>query len=255
MSPTATTAAARPGCDPVPGMTARSVVLSVLLGAHPACATAGELKRLTADFGIKETTLRVALTRMVGAGDLIRSADGYRLSDRLLARQRRQDDAIDPRTRAWRGDWVMLVVTSVGTDARARAALRNTMHEKRFGELREGVWMRPDNFGMEWDADVANRVRILRARDEAPGQLAGELWDLTGWAKAGHRLLDEMATAADIPGRFVVAAATVRHLLTDPVLPDELLPADWPGARLRAAYHDFATELLERRDPLFAEAT
>ncbi|HUE34937.1 MAG TPA: PaaX domain-containing protein, C- domain protein, partial [Mycobacterium sp.] len=39
----------------MPNMTARSVVLSVLLGAHPACASAGELIRLTADFGIKET--------------------------------------------------------------------------------------------------------------------------------------------------------------------------------------------------------
>ncbi len=57
-------------------MTARSVVLSVLLGAHPAWASASELVRLTADFGIKETALRVALTRMVSAGDLVRSADG-----------------------------------------------------------------------------------------------------------------------------------------------------------------------------------
>ena len=79
------------------------MVLSVLLGAHPAWASASELIRLTADFGIKEATLRVALTRMVGAGDLIRSADGYRLSDRLLARQRRQDDAMRPRVKAWRG--------------------------------------------------------------------------------------------------------------------------------------------------------
>ena len=84
-------------------MTARSVVLSVLLGAHPASATASELLRLTADFDLKEPTVRVALTRMVGAGDLVRSADGYRLSDRLLARQRRQDDAIDPHTRPWDG--------------------------------------------------------------------------------------------------------------------------------------------------------
>src|SRR6476659_1124677 len=122
-------------------MTARSVVLSVLLGAHPAWASASELIRLTADFGIKETTLRVALTRMVSAGDLIRSADGYRLSNRLLARQRWQDDAIDPRVRAWYGDWVVLIVTSVGSDARTRAALRTAMHNKRFGELREGVWM------------------------------------------------------------------------------------------------------------------
>ena len=78
-------------------MTARSVVLSVLLGAHPAWASASELVTLTADFDIREPTLRVALTRMVGAGDLVRSADGYRLSERLLARQRRQDDALDPR--------------------------------------------------------------------------------------------------------------------------------------------------------------
>ena len=46
-------------------MTARSVVLSVLLGARPAWASAAELVRLTNDFGIKEATLRVALTRMV----------------------------------------------------------------------------------------------------------------------------------------------------------------------------------------------
>jgi phenylacetic acid degradation operon negative regulatory protein len=170
---------------------------------------------------------------MVGAGDLIRSADGYRLSDRLLARQRRQDEAMRPRVRASGKDWIMLIVTSVGTDARTRATLRNTMHDMRFGELREGVWMRPDNLDLDLDPDVRDRVRV---------------WDLPSWAATGHRLLNEMAEACDVPGRFVVAAAMVRHLLTDPMLPAELLPADWPGAPLRAAYHDFATELTERRD-------
>lgn len=232
----------------MPGMTARSVVLSVLLGAHPACASAGELIGLTADFGIKETTLRVALTRMVGAGDLIRSADGYRLADRLLARQRRQDDAMRPGTRPWQGEWLTLIVTSVGGDARTRAALRSTMHDKRFGELREGVWMRPDNLDPNVGADVAARVRILKARDDSPAQLAGELWDLPAWVRTGHRLLDEMVAARDVPGRFMVAAAMVRHLLTDPVLPAELLPADWPGKPLRTAYNDFAAELSKRRD-------
>lgn len=232
----------------MPAMTARSVVLSVLLGAHPAWATASELIQLTADFGIKETTLRVALTRMVGAGDLVRSADGYRLSDRLLARQRRQDEAMRPRTRAWHGNWHMLIVTSIGTDARTRAALRTCMHHKRFGELREGVWMRPDNLDLDLESDVAARVRMLTARDEAPADLAGQLWDLSGWTEAGHRLLGDMAAATDMPGRFVVAAAMVRHLLTDPMLPAELLPADWPCAGLRAAYHDFATAMAKRRD-------
>lgn len=229
-------------------MTARSVVLSVLLGAHPAWASAAELIRLTSDFGIKETTLRVALTRMVGAGDLIRSADGYRLSDRLLARQRRQDDAMRPQLRPWRGYWTTLIVTSVGTDARTRAALRTTLHHQRFGELREGVWMRPDNLDLDLDADVRARVRIVWARDDAPAELAGRLWDLPSWARTGHRLLGEMSAASDVPRRFVLAAAMVRHLLTDPVLPADLLPAEWPGAELRSAYNDFAADLTDRRD-------
>ena len=229
-------------------MTARSVVLSVLLGAHPAWATAAELVRLTGDFGIRESTLRVALTRMVSAGDLIRSADGYRLSDRLLARQRRQDEAISLRTRPWRGSWTTLIVTSIGTDARTRAMLRTTLHDKRFGELREGVWMRPDNLELELDPDVRALLRVVTARDEAPAELAGQLWDLPGWSEAGHRMLDEMAAASDIPGRFMVAAAMVRHLLSDPMLPAELLPDDWPGAHVRAAYHDFAAELTKRRN-------
>jgi phenylacetic acid degradation operon negative regulatory protein len=237
-------------------MTARSVVLSVLLGAHPAWASAGELIRLTDDFGIKEATLRVALTRMVSAGDLVRSADGYRLSERLLARQRRQDDAMRPQLRPWRGSWTTLIVTSIGTDPRTRAALRTTLHDKRFGELREGVWMRPDNLELDLDAHLRSRLRILQARDDAPAELAGQLWDLMAWARTGHRLLAEMSAAVDVPARFVVAAGIVRHLLTDPVLPDELLPADWPGTRLRAAYNDFAAELTERRDSIrLVEAT
>ena len=229
-------------------MTARSVVLSVMLGAHPACATAAELIRLTADFGIREPTVRVALTRMVAAGDLVRSEDGYRLSERLLTRQRRQDDAISPRSRAWDGSWTTLIVTSVGGDARTRSALRNALQDKRFGELREGVWLRPANVDVELGEEIATRVRVLSSRDLAPAELAATLWDLTGWAQKGRHMLSEMAAAQDVPGRFVVAAAIVRHLLTDPVLPAELLPAGWPGAALRAAYHDFAAEMIARRD-------
>lgn len=229
-------------------MTGRSVVLSVLLGAHPAWATAGELLRLTSDFGIRESTVRVALTRMVGSGDLVRSEDGYRLSDRLLARQRRQDDAINPRRRSWDGMWTTLVVTSVGTEPRTRAALRNTLHNKRFAELREGVWMRPDNVAVELGDEVTERVRLLCARDEAPAELAARLWDLPAWASTGRELLTAMAQTADVPGRFAIAASMVRHLLADPVLPDELLPDGWPGAALRTAYQDFAAGLVARRD-------
>lgn len=229
-------------------MTARSVVLSVLLGAHPASATAAELIRLTADFDIKEATLRVALTRMVSTGDLVRCEGGYRLSDRLLARQRRQDDAINPHLRAWDGTWTTLVITSVGIDARTRAALRATLQQNRFAQLREGVWLRPDNVKIILPDEVLSRVRVLHGYDDDPAELAGLLWDLPAWAATGGELLVDMSAAADVPGRFVAAAGMVRHLLTDPVLPDELLPDGWPGAALRDSYAQFAAELVARRN-------
>ena len=49
----------------------------------------------------------------------------------------------------------------------------------------------------------------------------------------------------------------VRHLLTDPVLPDELLPDGLARrTQLRQAYHDFAAELVARRDDIeLMEAT
>lgn len=237
-----------PPASDIKRLTARSVVLSVLLGAHPAWASAAELVRLTADFDIREQTLRVALTRMVGAGDLVRSADGYRLADRLLARQRRQDAAIDPQTKPWDGSWITVLITTVGADARTRADLRNDLVQNRFGELREGVWLRPDNLAAGVPAEVATNARILASRDDDPKQLAAALWDLPGWAAAARRLRGEIDTATDIPGRFVAAAAIVRHLLTDPVLPDELLPDPWPGDDLRRGYADFAAELVARRD-------
>ncbi|WP_110788946.1 PaaX family transcriptional regulator C-terminal domain-containing protein [Mycolicibacterium llatzerense] len=229
-------------------MTARSVVLSVLLGAHPAWASAAELVRLTSDFDIKEQTLRVALTRMVSAGDLVRSADGYRLADRLLARQRRQDAAIDPKTRPWHGDWVTVVITTVGADARTRADLRNDLLQNRFAELREGVWLRPANLAGDLPEEVTANARVLTSRDDDPAGLAAVLWDLPAWIITARQLLGEIGSAPDVPGRFVAAAAIVRHLLADPVLPAELLPDGWPGTQLRQAYSDFAAELTGRRD-------
>ena len=59
-----------------------------------------------------------------------------------------------------------------------------------------------------------------------------------------------MAAAADVPGRFVAAAAMVRHLLTDPVLPDELLPRRLARApRCGTPMHEFAAELVGATKP------
>lgn len=118
-------------------LSARSVVLSLLLGTHPPELPVRDLLCAVEPLGVAGSTLRAALSRMVAAGDL-RSTDAvYRLSDRLLERQRRQDAAVHPETRPWDGDWEMTVVTATGRGPAERAELRGELTALRLAELRE----------------------------------------------------------------------------------------------------------------------
>ncbi|CAM5337770.1 PaaX family transcriptional regulator C-terminal domain-containing protein [Streptomyces abikoensis] len=227
-------------------LTARSVVLSTLLGHHPPALPARALVRVGELFGTAEGTVRTALTRMVAAGDLEQHDGTYRLTDRLAARQARQDDSRAPRTRRWDGGWEIAVVTADRRSAPDRAALRQAMAALRLGELREGCWMRPANLLREPERDrprvVAEQCALFTGAPEGdPAELAAALWDLDGWAGRARALeaaLREDRTA-DLAGRFTVSAAVLRHLLADPVLPEALLPADWPGEELRRRYEAF----------------
>ncbi|MEU6772537.1 PaaX family transcriptional regulator C-terminal domain-containing protein [Streptomyces sp. NPDC046759] len=225
-------------------LSARSVVLSLLLGAHPAELPVKDLVRLVEPFGVGGATLRAALSRMVTAGDLRRTDAVYRLSDRLLARQRRQDDALRPTTRAWDGDWEMVVITATGRGPAERADLRARLTALRLAELREGVWLRPANLDRALPGTLGSVARTYTARpDEPPHDLVARLWPLDTWAATARRLLAHAAAARSPAARLTAYAAAVRHLLTDPVLPPGLLPADWPGEALRTAYAGYQREL------------
>ncbi|MGW7424547.1 PaaX family transcriptional regulator C-terminal domain-containing protein [Streptomyces sp. NPDC054813] len=228
-------------------LSARSVVLSLLLGTHPPRLPVKDLLRLVEPFGVGGSALRAALSRMTAAGDLRRTDDAvYGLSDRLLARQRRQDEAVRPRTRAWDGDWEMLIITTTGRGPAERADLRTRLTALRLAELREGVWLRPANLTRPLPDEVLAIAEPCTARpSRAAPELAAHLWPLTTWADTARALLTRAAESPRPPDRLTLFAAAVRHLLTDPVLPPELLPADWPGDRLRTAYAAYRAELGE----------
>lgn len=228
----------------LPPLSARSVVLSLLLGSHPPELAAKDLVRGVEPFGVGGSTVRAALSRMVTSGDLRRTDGVYRLSDRLLERQRRQDDAVHPDTRAWDGGWEMAVITATGRGPADRAELRARLGALRLAELREGVWLRPANLGRPWPADLEDVVRYFTARPGTPARdLAAGLWPLAAWARTARVLLAHVEGTHRPADRFTALAAVVRHLLADPVLPAGLLPADWPGPALRTAYGRYRREL------------
>ena len=230
-------------------LTARSVVASTLLGVRPPRLPVRSLVASAALFDIAGGTVRTALSRMVAAGELVVDDGWYALAGPFLARRERQDESRTGATAEWDGDWEMAVVDGGRRAAADRSALRDATHALRLAEVREGVWLRPANLEPgrlpEARRVVAAQCRTFVARpDEAPAALAARLWDLAGWADAARhheRVLAELAPrigadpAALRPG-FLALAAVLRHLQADPLLPIELLAADWPGPVLRSAH-------------------
>jgi phenylacetic acid degradation operon negative regulatory protein len=199
-------------------------------------------------FGINENTARTALSRMAAAGEVVAEDARYRLTGRLLDRQRRQDEGRHPRLRRWNGRWRLAIVTEDRRTAADRAELRAALTRLRLAEWREGVWARPDNLDLAPDGLAAEHCSWAVADLEAApvlrsgGRSGTGLWDVDAWAKEGRDLLDELRVRPTIdtlaPG-FVLSAAVLRHLAADPLLPDELLPIDWPGDELRRVYDEW----------------
>lgn len=221
-------------------LTARSVLASTLLGLDPPTLAVRRLVETATLFGISEGSARTALSRMAAAGEVVAEDGRYRLTGRLLDRQRRQDEGRRPRLRPWDGRWRMAVVTGSRRTAADRADLRAALGRMRLAELREGTWLRPDNLDLAPTGLAAEHCTWLVADPDAPLD-PGELWDLGRWATEARGLLDELAAvtledAGDLAPGFVTAAAVLRHLAADPLLPVELLPAGWPGEELRARY-------------------
>jgi phenylacetic acid degradation operon negative regulatory protein len=115
----------------------------------------------------------------------------------------------------------------------------------RLAELREGVWLRPANIDVELPDGWADGVeRIDGTIDTDAASLAARLWDLDGWAGQARELLARFdATSPDDPDLlapgFELAATALRHLQSDPLLPPEILPTDWPGDTLRHVNADW----------------
>jgi phenylacetic acid degradation operon negative regulatory protein len=229
-------------------LSARSVALTLMLGARPPRLSARDLTSLGEMFGISAATMRVALSRMVAAGDLVVSDAIYTLAPHHLERQTVTENLLHPRRRPYTGRWRMAVVVDRGRSAAQRAALRARMAQDRFAELREGVWVRPDNLHLPaetGDAESDGRAGLQRFTTvpEDDRALTRQVWDLPAWTSEAHRLLDALAPQASPIDRLTAAAATVRHLCTDPALPEELRPEQWPADELRWAYEDYGNEV------------
>lgn len=228
-------------------LNARSLALSALLGTHPPQLPASSFVALAELFDIPGGTMRTALSRMLANREIVREGSRYRLAGRLLERQRSQDAGRQPPAIDWDGNWHMIVTASDQRRSAERRNFRSLMANHRFGELRPDIWMRPTNLdrpptNAEWICSTGRLDGI------DPATLVGRLWDLPAIAHQANtslQHLEQLTASTDwndvrsIPDVFTVSATVVRFLRSEPLLPDELTPADWPVAELRVRYDRF----------------
>lgn len=224
-------------------LTARSLILTALLGSHPLQLPVRALVSLASLFDVSEGTVRTALSRMSVTGEVHAEAGCYTLGERMRRRQTAQDAALRGPEEPWDGTWWIAVVDAGPRSVAERRSFRSLMAEHRMGELRPEVWLRPANV-----PGPTGAPGVLLSRGSVDGRPAGvlarQLWDLDALAASSRQLseLAEHALERLEPGNplvmkdtFLVAVATVRFLRGNPQLPLAIVGDEGAVPRLRAA--------------------
>ena len=230
--------------------TAKSLTLDLLSSLRGGAMPVAALVSAAGLFGIDENALRVAIARLLSAGQIARDERGqYRLGEAAHAIDRRVLGwrSAEQRTARWSGGWWLVRSGTLPPPrSRERQAREHALRMLGFRELSSGMFLRPDNLraslaelhgelrelGLEADALLAQ----VRELDPASDARARRLWKRDGFALAYRRSLEELAASearlARLPEdeamveSFVLGGRVIRELVLDPLLPDPLAPED-----------------------------
>jgi len=219
---------------------------------------------LLREFGLSESAARAAIQRAAGRGLVVTSKNGRRTAygvpartHRLVIGHLRRLLEFGAGDRNWDGRWTFAMFSVPEARREDRRTLRSRLRWLGFGPLYDGVWVSP------WDrADDAlhvlhtlgvgtatvTRAEVSRSTPEAGNPL--HAWDLRALRQAYADFIDryarvrERVCAGDVGPRQALVERT-RIMTewrefpdTDPDLPAELLPADWPRLHARRCFLD-----------------
>lgn len=241
-------------------------------------APVAALVQLLEPVGIAAPAVRTAVSRMVLQGWLepvaLPAGPGYAATAKAV---RRLDYAAEriyrTRPRTWDGRWHLVFVDPMRERAH-RARVRSGLSWMGYAELADGTWVSPWPRPELDDLLRAEQVVASRATavDFDPPDRPARAWDLDSlgreyaeWlAAARTRVLPAAAEKADpdraaFAARFRLVHEWRLFLFRDPALPDQLLPAEWPGraaaahfdaeaARLKPGADRFVDRCLDRSD-------
>jgi phenylacetic acid degradation operon negative regulatory protein len=213
----------------------------------------GSLIQLAGPFGLNERLVRTATARLAQEGWLearrVGKRSEYRLTDVGRVRFGEATERIyGPPSAAWSGRWQLIILPALTAAARQR--LRKELAWQGFGEISSGVFAHPeapsssadtllDRIGLPpgtlvFDADLAAPA--------ASPTLVSLGWDLKDLAQRYRRFaarfdraLEALRAPPDPETGYVLRTLLIHEYrrlhLRDPLLPERLLPPEWPGIR------------------------
>ncbi|NGO11513.1 PaaX family transcriptional regulator [Streptomyces sp. HC44] len=257
-----------PDSPDTPQLRPQSLVLAFfgnhVLDEGDLCVYSGSIIDVLARVGTGEQAVRSTLTRMVNRGLLRRQREGRKMFFGLTPQAVRiledggqriwRDGAVNE---DWDGTWTLLGFSFPESWQRQRHDLRSQLTWSGFGALYSGLWIAPgrvDVHGIVSELGLASHVKVFHARaDEFTdvGLMIRESWDLESVASrysafdkrwsAG----DGVASADPIATRLRLVAEWLRIIRTDPRLPVQHLPAEWPARQAQETFRRIARETAE----------
>ncbi|MGP4029422.1 PaaX family transcriptional regulator [Actinomadura sp. 3N407] len=223
---------------------------------------------LLGDLGVAEAAGRATLARMTRKGLLTRVREGrtarFFLSpwaEDLLREAKPRVDSPAPFTHP-NGEWTLLSYSMPESRRDLRHQIRARLIWAGFGGLRDGLWIAPGRVdiatvfeGPEFAemAELADGFYSVPVEGTDVPKLLHRAWDVDA-IRAEHESFlatwtpDRRQTGRPLTRLTLLGADWLQLLRTDPGLPAEHLPDDWPAAKSTALYR-------ERFDALEPDAT
>jgi phenylacetic acid degradation operon negative regulatory protein len=238
----------------------KSLVMTIFgdaIAPHGGSVWLGSLIELLAPFGVNDRLLRTSVFRLAQEGWLVASRERRRSAYAILPQAQPRFERAYRRIYAplevhWDGNWTLLLAAGGQVEAPLRAALRKELLWEGYAQVTAGVFGHPAG-DTEVLQDILRRLgaegKLFACRaTELPGvagrplpELVGDGWDLSGVSGGYQQFIDQfeplqaMVAALAPEQAFVIRTLLIhayrRVQLHDPMLPVELLPDPWPGAR------------------------
>ena len=239
----------------------KSLVMTIFgdaIAPHGGTVWLGSLIELLAPFGVNDRLLRTSVFRLAQEGWLQASRErrrsAYAILPQALPRFERACRRIyAPLEVHWDGSWTLLLATGAALEAPLRAALRKELLWEGYAPVSAGVFGHPaadlevlqdilERLGAGGKLFAASATALPNVAGRPLPELVGESWDLSAVSAGYQHFLDQFAPllaqdAGQLPPQqaFVIRTLLIhayrRVQLHDPMLPVELLPDPWPGAR------------------------